>query len=981
MESRNNTIESTILFSEDNLALLDVRFKQYRVGDGIEAYIVDNRVYVPLVDMFALLELNISTTADGAAGWFINDNYDFSLKQSDSGWLATVIGMSVEVPNGEILQHYDMLYADIQLLEDWFGARFSLNFSQSLLALTTQQTLPFEARITRGERVINKRHLPRLAENPLLDNPYKLIEMPSLNINATHLTQRNDKTDQATQTRTTYSVISHGDLGYMNSEVFVSGDRKNGLFSATTRFERYDNNGLLLGPLGATHIGVGDITSPTIALASGGGSGRGFVMDNKDLSVNQKSDIRIIEGDYHPGWDIELYQNGIVVGYQTIGADGHYEFTDIPLFLGNNRFILKFYGPGGKEETEERSLFLGANEEDVGKLKYSASLFQPSLKSIDLNGVNDAREIYEQAVFNAQYGINANTSLHSGLLHKNNGLLEEHSFYNIGLQSSLWNTNLLFDITRDNEGNTSYAYSANTFVQRTNFKLGVIEYGPTLSEINPRLRQIVLGASGRLFETPYNLSGRRVIRKDTTEDTYNLGLSGNLDRLNWSNNLNYSDLNTRGNGVEELDGNLYLGYSLSPMNFRLGLNYHIDPTTEIDSANVSTSFAIDHNTSVNLSARYQPEGNRTRYNLGLTWKLPYFQLTPSVSYSDNGEILGLVTVSASLGKRSSSQGLYYNLNSANHANKGTFKARLFDDVNNNGYYEKDEPLLEGGEISALQSSRKGRSDQEGIAWLERVSAWQQTDIAYEPGSITAAPMIYSGKPFSVVMRPGSITAVNMPFVRTGEIDGTVYRQIDTGTKLARGVRLALCDLDGNVLRHTSTDAYGFYLFENLKPGDYRLQAVDESWLKPKQATFTITSLGDAVLDKNLTLKSRPFTLSARTATRPQAPIDLKSAADNPNALAPTAEPTLQPHKVLPQRNAWSLQVASFRTGENAETLTSRLAAMGYTTFTRKVTVNGFEYTRVYAGDTPQKALLKKAKEIIDHAINVISIPTRLHIGE
>jgi len=972
-------VKTATVFTDDNLALLDVRFKQYRVGDGVEAYIVNDRVYLPLVDVFAFLELNISTTADGAAGWFINENYDFSLRQTASGWLATVIGMEVDVPDDEIVQFYDMLYADMRLLDDWFGARFTLNFSQSLLTLSTQQELPFEKRISRNERIINKRQMPKVAENPLLDNPYKPAEIPSLNLSTTHLTQRNEKNDSETERYTTYSVISHGDLGYMNSEVFVSGDREEGLRSASLHLQRFDHSGAMLGPMGATHIGMGDISSPGIPFAAAGGNGRGIVINNKDLNTNQKSDLRVIEGDYHPGWDIELYQNGIVVGYQTIGADGHYEFSNIPLFLGNNRFTLKFYGPGGKEETEERTLFLGANQDDVGKIKYSASIFQPVLKTINLNEVNDDREVYEQAVFSAEYGLTPNASLHAGFAHKARDTDDAKNFYNVGLQSSVWDTRLLFDVTTDDQSNNVYAFSANQYIHTTNLRLGIVEYDSDLnSDTDSLQRKLSLGASGKVFGMPYNFRGNRDIRTHTTEDNYDLGVSGSIERLNWSNALSYTHLKDDANSSDSLDGSLFLGYSLSPINFRFGVNYQVTPEKEIDSADLSTFFSIDKKASVNFSTRYRPADNSTRYNLGLTWQLPYFQLTPSVSYDSDGQITGLVTLSASLGKRSSTEGTYYNLNNTRQANLGSFKARLFEDQNNNGYYEIDEPLLEGGEISATQSHRKGRSDEDGIAWLERISAWQQTDIEYDPGSLPVAPMVYTGKPFSVVMRPGSVTAVNMPFVRTGEIDGTIYRTEKGFSSHARGIRLSLINSLGQTVKQTMTDSYGFFLFESLRPDDYRLEAMNEAWLTPEDAHFNISADGDEIFDKKLLLGPEPK-LSKK---KPVSLLEMRKSTNiTPTRTISQAapyKPVGSTKKSTRVERFWTLQVASYRQPANAQALETRLRQQGYQSFSRSVIIEGRSFIRVYAGNNASKKLALKNKKHIDRSINVRSMAVKLN---
>ena len=48
------------------------------------------------------------------------------------------------------------------------------------------------------------------------------------------------------------------------------------------------------------------------------------------------------------GWDAELYRNGQLLAFAENRADGRYEFIDVPLLYGQNRFEVVLYGPQGQ---------------------------------------------------------------------------------------------------------------------------------------------------------------------------------------------------------------------------------------------------------------------------------------------------------------------------------------------------------------------------------------------------------------------------------------------------------------------------------------------------------------------------------------------------------------------------------------------------------------------------------------------------------
>lgn len=69
-------------------------------------------------------------------------------------------------------------------------------------------------------------------------------------------------------------------------------------------------------------------------------------------------------------------------------------------------------------------------------------------------------------------------------------------------------------------------------------------------------------------------------------------------------------------------------------------------------------------------------------------------------------------------------------------------------------------------------------------------------------------------------RPGIPTIIELPLVSAGEISGTLQRE---GGKPLSGVDLELVDKNGRVVKSTRSEFDGFFLFEFIPYGNYKLR--------------------------------------------------------------------------------------------------------------------------------------------------------------
>ena len=135
-----------------------------------------------------------------------------------------------------------------------------------------------------------------------------------------------------------YEIFASGEALRHSFDARLSSD-ENGLpESLRLRAYRSDPTGQLLGPMHATHYALGDVGLLATGLVSQSSVGRGAVVTNRPIERPESFDRTDFRGDLPAGWDAELYRNGQLLAFATPNAAGRYEFLDVALQYGSNRF-------------------------------------------------------------------------------------------------------------------------------------------------------------------------------------------------------------------------------------------------------------------------------------------------------------------------------------------------------------------------------------------------------------------------------------------------------------------------------------------------------------------------------------------------------------------------------------------------------------------------------------------------------------------
>ena len=921
-----------------------------------------------------------------------------------------------------------------------------LDFSESLLNIDFIKRLPIQDRLERRNRKIAEQNYLDSPTQPLWDQPYALFEIPSLDARASYSVTRNEDERIKDFRNLLYSGRTVGDFLGMSTETFFTGNRDDGIVGGSIRMDRFDNSRSMLGALGVSQVSIGDVNSPNTGL-SGSAYGRGILIGNDMVSGGKSRDVRDIEGDFYPGWEVELYLNNTLVGYLIIDDTGHYKFSDLVLFEGVNDFTLKFYGPHGERETQQRKIVVGDDPDNEYPFRYSVSLSQPG-KSIfniddrDVGSDDDYRASFFGR-FNVADRLNFNFSLEEARVRPAEteedqpdgyDATDVKRYYSAGMQMYFGGINLGVNGSIEERVRKSGGFTvsgtlggAALYGQLQNYSY-VDNYEVNEGE-NRLFNAYSLALNKRFNALSFVFNGAHEDYEFSTRDNIDLGLSTRFGWLNWNNTVNYIDQKYIGQGPADADadtagklitGATFFSTSYRMADFRLGGVFSIEPNAEFTNANVSTGFRLTDRLNLDISASHALLNDETFYRIGMNWITDGFRLTPSFTYNDSGKWQGFVQLSTSLGKRSGRLGNYYKAASNPAITRGAVRARLYEDKNSDGVYQIGEPLLSGGEITAVQSRRTGRSNQAGVAWLELMPSWNRTDIVVNTNTINEGYMTMGRDPFSVVPRPGRLTELDIPFLRVGEIDGNV--EIVDGENLfpGMGIYIELVDSSGVVADVVRSDSGSYFNFAQVRPGSYKLQVKDYVLIEVVPKVIVIDGSGNYENGVSVLVEQKEFKDSdailplsgitiqpsigegvgedvgedvgkAAAVMAPPAfsgivPASIEQSVESSVPVEPIFDVTTvskpiesapaivdEPAPVKANYTFWAVQVGSFSHKETAQKMVEKIRGEGFSAQIKTVDLSKGRFHRVFANGFFDEPSAREAKGSLDEVFGIKSI--------
>ncbi|WP_430427281.1 MSCRAMM family protein [Parasphingorhabdus sp.] len=809
---------------DDDALLFDLRTGKYRLGDGIRGYQTDKGVCVDLADMIMAMDLPIRLDKKSrrATGWIFSERQTLTIDRD--GAMVQKVNDRKKLGDGDIYDTPEGWCVNVKTLSNWMDVTLTPDLSNALLIIKSDMKLPFERALERQEKA--KKIRPRksfdLASLPQSQEPYRFWRTPSVDavVSAGGLSDK----QSGQQFDLRYELFASGEIGRASFDARLSSNDEGVPENLRVRAYRTDPKAALLGPLKATHFAVGDVATVSTPLVSQSTVGRGGIVTNRPVDRPDNFDRTSFRGELPSGWDAELYRNGQLLAFAENRSDGRYEFVDVPLLYGQNRFEVVLYGPQGQIRRDAQVVPVGLNSIPPKKTYYWAGVHEAGEDLIRLGDYAPTRQSGWRGGIGIERGLNVKTSVAASLFSLQIDGKRTH-YLEGSVRRAVGPTLVELSASSDLGGGTAFRGQllgelGNTFITAES----IWAQGGFTSD---RIEQKVNGSHSLALDHQFKIGSKIVpFHIDAQYETRTDGLdrlnitgraSMNLKRLSLTGEVNWEKrFSAIGpNPPDQIEARLLANGRIGGVRLRGEAVYRIAPEKRFERVNFTGEWRASERADWRAELGYDAQLDRGRGAIGIIRRFDKFSLTASAEAATDGSIAAGLNLAFSFGPDPRNGKIRFTSNKL--ASGGQALAVVYRDRNRDGQRQADEELVENVELTAGHSAASTPTDASGQAIIDNLQPFRPIMIGIDTSSL-ADPFMQPALPGVVITpRPGVSVTVELPLVSAGEVEGTLIR--DGGAPLS-GVDLELLDAQGRSVRQTQSEFDGFFLFEGVPYGTY-----------------------------------------------------------------------------------------------------------------------------------------------------------------
>jgi hypothetical protein len=811
----------------DEQFVLDVNIHQLRLGDTVRAYNPPEGTCVVLGDFLTALDvpMRIDLATKKASGWAFRENNKITI---DVAAMKTAYGTKSEpIEPGTVRQTPEGWCVQATALGRWFGVAVKPMTSGSVLLLESADKLPIELAMERKQRAARIHHASfDLANLPQVRVPYRMWRAPALDFvvsgGVTYRAHDGVRVDRQA------SVYAAGEIAHLSYDAQVTTNSNGKPNLLRIRAFRSDPDGHLLGPLKATHVGLGDVEGFDTRVTGSVAAGRGAVITNRPLTARTAFDRTRVEGDLPTGWEAEIYRNGELLGFAKSDASQRYVFDDVQLLYGQNTVRVVLYGPQGQIRQREELINVGQDNVPKGKTWYWLGVNQPGRDLVTLEKPPDNGFPRAQAALSIEHGLDTRTSV--GLLARAMLIDDQRlTFVEGTVRRSVGAAMLEVSGARESNGGTAAHAQL----------LG--KFGPVYVNVDALIANDFHLQGGApvtsrevraAFDTPFKV-GKTLVPAHVETHYVKHGdgtsvleaatrLSANIDRFNLGAEVRYrKDYVPAGPAPP---GELRLGLlgsgRVGAVRIRGSADFDVKPSARFRSAELSAYWSASEQSDWEGVLAYDELQARGRARITHIIRAESFALALTGEATTKGDLAFGFNLNFSLDPR---HGL--SVSRQPLAEGGMVHATVFRDDNDNGELDPGEPLEKGALITTGSRQSQRKTDARGSVTVGGLTAFVPVPVGVDVTSLDD-PMLVPRQALQVVVpRPGVAADVKIALVGGGDVEGALIKNGELGFE---GVDLELVDGSGKVAGSARTDFDGFFLFERVPYGDYRLRVSAES---------------------------------------------------------------------------------------------------------------------------------------------------------
>jgi len=560
-----------------------------------------------------------------------------------------------------------------------------------------------------------------------------------------------------------------------------------------------------------------------------------------------------------PNWNVELYINNVLVDYTTADASGLFNFK-VPIIYGYTSIKLKFYGPMGEEQSVEHTINVPYTVMPAKELEYGISAGKVS---------DSSHSLFSKSEFN--YGVNRFITVGGG----------------VEYLSSISNGTTIPFIKATIQPfskltiNAQYAHGVKTYgMLNYYFKKDVsleIEY---TKYREGQLATPMIAPEERKARLTIPFSHKKIIGYIKTDYTQLVYRDFKYNQVNIMCSAYYNQFSTNTstqlNWISQKTPFVLSDFSVS---YRMGKGYTIQNSIQYNAGNKAiTQYKL-------YIEKYIPKGeisiscerNLTAgsriINVNYKYDLNFARTNTSVSHqkmkSSNSEdppkenTIISESAEGSLALRGGHK--YIHTTNYTSVGKGGISFYPFLDLNQNGRFDKGEPLVK---LSALRimGNKVKVNEKDTIVNIPDLMAFTQYIVEFKDNDLENTAWRFKKKKYRILIDPNQFKHIDVPIVPIGEIEGMTYINKDNKIKGIGKISVRFYDKNSNrKIAETFSESDGYIRYTGLEPGEYtaRIDSVQLYNLhyttSPKQRDFIIKSLkeGDLVNQIDFMLEPEP----------------------------------------------------------------------------------------------------------------------------
>jgi hypothetical protein len=824
----------------DDEWLFDIRINKFSVGGGIRGYQTDTGICVDFADVVMAFELpvRIDKKSRRATGWLFEEARTFTLDR-ENNTVQIVNNRSTLAPT-DIRDTPEGWCVNTTVLAKWLNVELKTDLSNSLLVMSADRKLPFEAaaeRKARAAKIHSGSQTFDLKTLPQAKDPYRFWRTPSVDVVATVDARRSARNGDVSLGYS-WDLFASGEIATASFDARLTSDNQGIPERLRLRAFRSDPESHLLGPLKATHFEIGDVSLPGSVIALQSTPGRGAYVTNRPLSRPDSFDRTSFRGELPEGWDAELYRNGLLIGFQQSRGDGRYEFLDIPLLYGQNRMEVVLYGPQGQERRDIRMIPVGVDAIPPQETYYWAGVQQtgadlvnfadtPPLISRDFIGLRGG--------FGFERGIDARTSVAASFM--TSMFRGRRDYFAEGLVRRAIGPALL-EVAGASNLQGGYGVRGQLLAQLGKTNVNAESVWQTAGFRSERLdittrssHAITVDHDIQLGRKTLPISLQASYREQQNGDTA-LGLRGrvsfNIAKINASVDTIWDQVKraTGSDPPPRLETITRLSGRIGDVRLRGEARVGLSGDTGFQESKITADWRAGEKSDWRAEIGYQAANKRGRGAFGYTRRFEKFALTARIDGGTDGAIGGAVSLALGFGPNPSNGG--YRITSEKLASLGQAHVFVFQDENGDGIRQAEEPAEKSVGLTAGTSGKGKPTNEKGEAFIDGLQPFIPIMIGIDTESLPDPFIQPAVSGIVVTPRPGVPIKVEIPLVSAGEVSGMLERE---DGKLLAGVRLELIDKKDRIVRQTLSEHDGYVLFEGVPYGQYRLRVA------PDAATF------------------------------------------------------------------------------------------------------------------------------------------------